>query len=75
MGVRTVHRKVLLEALAEELSPGTIRFSTKLASIETEVLEDSSTTTLLKLEDGAVIRAKVHNHQNVLEFHPLICEI
>lgn len=59
MGVRALHRKVLLEALAEELSPGTIRFSSKLAAVKTVVSEDSSTATLLELEDGTVIRAKV----------------
>ncbi|KAJ6798189.1 Uncharacterized protein M6B38_213885 [Iris pallida] len=60
-GVRTVHRKVLLEALAEELMPATIRFSSKLASIkisEEKDPKDSSTITL-HLEDGAVIRTKV----------------
>lgn len=58
MGVRGVHRKILLEALAEELTPGTIRFSSKLASIKTEGLEDSSTLTILHLEDGTIIRTK-----------------
>lgn len=59
MGARGLHRKVLLEALAEELSPDTIRFSSKLAAVKTKVLEDSSTLTFLELEDGTVIRAKV----------------
>ncbi|KAJ6817297.1 uncharacterized protein M6B38_412135 [Iris pallida] len=62
-GVRAVHRKMLLEALAEELRPATIRFSSKVASIkisqeEEDHPKDSSTITL-HLEDGAVIRTKV----------------
>ncbi|KAG6738267.1 hypothetical protein POTOM_057876 [Populus tomentosa] len=35
-GIRTVHRKVLLEALAEELPVDSIQFSSKLAVIESE---------------------------------------
>ncbi|XP_078151290.1 monooxygenase 3-like [Carex rostrata] len=58
-GVITVHRKALLETLAEELLPDTIRFSSKLISIKSETLEDSSKATLLHLEDGTVIKAKV----------------
>lgn len=57
--MRSVHRKALLEALAEELSPDTIRFSSRLVSIKSETLEDSSKATLLHLEDGTVIKAKV----------------
>lgn len=53
-------RKALLEALAEELPPGTIRFSSKLVSINTEMAEDSSEIAVLRLDDGTVIRAKVH---------------
>ncbi|KAJ4790255.1 FAD/NAD(P)-binding oxidoreductase family protein [Rhynchospora pubera] len=58
-GVRSVHRKVLLEALAEELPPDAIRFSSKLISIKSETLQDSSKVTVLHLEDGTVIQAKV----------------
>ncbi|XP_078172149.1 monooxygenase 2-like [Carex rostrata] len=58
-GVITVHRKALLETLAEELPPDTIRFSSKLISIKSETLKDSSKATLLHLEDGTVIKAKV----------------
>jgi hypothetical protein len=57
--VRAVHRKALLEALAEELPPDTIRFSSKLASISSDTLEDSSKATFLHLEDGTIIKAKV----------------
>ncbi|KAJ0967527.1 hypothetical protein J5N97_024444 [Dioscorea zingiberensis] len=57
---RCVHRKALLEALAEELPPNTIRFSSKLASIKTEKLNNSSSLVyVLHLEDGSVIRTKV----------------
>ncbi|KAG0499725.1 hypothetical protein HPP92_004416 [Vanilla planifolia] len=58
MGPRVVHRKALLEAIAEELPPECIRFSSKLSSITTEVLNDSSTVVVLTLEDGDIIKAK-----------------
>ncbi|KAK9271786.1 hypothetical protein L1049_002150 [Liquidambar formosana] len=57
-GPRCVHRRALLEALAEELSEDTIRFSSKLSSIETQAQEGSSIA-IIRLEDGAIIRAKV----------------
>jgi hypothetical protein len=64
--VRPADRKALLEALAEELSSGTIRFSSKLVSINTETAESSPETAksspetaVLRLDDGTVIRAKV----------------
>uniref|UniRef100_K3Y7M7 FAD-binding domain-containing protein n=1 Tax=Setaria italica TaxID=4555 RepID=K3Y7M7_SETIT len=58
--VRALDRKALLEALAEELPPGTVRFSSKLVSIDTErAAGDASETVVLRLDDGAVIRAKV----------------
>ncbi|XP_030445118.1 monooxygenase 2-like isoform X2 [Syzygium oleosum] len=55
---RTVHRKMPLEVLAEELPPNTIRFSSKLTSIETQV-EQGSSICILALEDGTVIKSKV----------------
>lgn len=58
--MRCVHRKALLEALADELPPNTIRFSSKLASIKTENLNKSSDVYALHLEDGSIIRTKVH---------------
>ncbi|XXG64667.1 hypothetical protein AAC387_Pa05g2557 [Persea americana] len=58
MGVRTVHRKALLQALAQELPPETILFSSKLASITTKAHQDSSLA-VLYLEDGTIINAKV----------------
>lgn len=58
--MRAVDRKALLEALAEELPPGTVRFSSKLVSIDTErAAGASSETVVLGLDDGTVIRAKV----------------
>ncbi|KAE8771178.1 Zeaxanthin epoxidase, chloroplastic [Hordeum vulgare] len=57
--MRAVGRKALLEALAEELPRGTVRFSSKLVSIDTvPAAGGSSEATVLRLEDGAVIRAK-----------------
>lgn len=55
-----MHRKALLEALAEELLPGTIRFSSKLASIATEKAQGSPEIAVLRLDDATVIRSKVH---------------
>ncbi|WOL12724.1 hypothetical protein Cni_G21491 [Canna indica] len=55
-GIRSVHRKGLLEALAEELQPGTIRFSSRIISIDQN---SSSSSTTLHLDDGSVIKAKV----------------
>ncbi|PKI41667.1 hypothetical protein CRG98_037974 [Punica granatum] len=57
-GPRPVHRKALLQALADELPSDTIRFSSKLTSIESEV-EDGNRISVLGLEDGTIIKAKV----------------
>ncbi|KAA8546965.1 hypothetical protein F0562_003394 [Nyssa sinensis] len=57
-GPRPVHRKALLEALAEELPINTVRFSSKLTSIEAQKQEGSSTA-MIQIEDGTTIRAKV----------------
>ncbi|XP_078437823.1 FAD/NAD(P)-binding oxidoreductase family protein isoform X2 [Wolffia australiana] len=54
--VRAVERKVLLEALASRLPPDSIRFSSKLKSI---TRGDDAMKTLLELEDGTQIEAKV----------------
>ncbi len=59
--LRVVHRKTLLEALAEELPIDTIRFSSKLTSIRTQGQEGSSIA-LIDMEDGTTIRAKVTCH-------------
>ncbi|KAM0949348.1 putative FAD/NAD(P)-binding domain superfamily [Dioscorea sansibarensis] len=59
MKMRCVYRKALLEALADELPPNTIRFSSKLASIKTEILNKSSHVYALHSDDGSIIRTKV----------------
>ncbi|XP_042445639.1 monooxygenase 2-like [Zingiber officinale] len=56
-GTRSVHRKALLQALAEELPPDNIRFSSRIVSIDQE--QGSSPTTTVHLDDGSVIKAKV----------------
>ncbi|KAK1686353.1 hypothetical protein QYE76_047201 [Lolium multiflorum] len=60
VGVRPVHRKVLLEALAKELPPATIRFSSKVISISTETRGGSpGEIVVVLLDDGTVIRSKI----------------
>ncbi|CAI0442205.1 unnamed protein product [Linum tenue] len=63
-GPRPVHRKKLLEVLAEELPPDTIRFSSHLASIETEQLPSekgaaAASLAVVHLKDGTTIKSKV----------------
>ncbi|KAK3148343.1 hypothetical protein QOZ80_3BG0293850 [Eleusine coracana subsp. coracana] len=53
--IRCVRRDLLLQTLAEELPAGTIRYSSKIVSIE----EDGSSVKVLQLADGSVLRAKV----------------
>ncbi|KAJ9177746.1 hypothetical protein P3X46_012927 [Hevea brasiliensis] len=57
-GPRSVHRKALLEALAEELPADSIRFCSKFTSIEQHKLGDASIV-VLHLEDGTTIKSKV----------------
>ncbi|XP_062017051.1 monooxygenase 2-like [Rosa rugosa] len=57
-GPRSVHRKALLEALAGELPVHSIRFSSKISSIETQQHEGSSIA-IVHVENGTVIKAKV----------------
>lgn len=52
--VRCVKRKILMETLVKELPSETIRFSSKVVSIE-----DSGHIKLLHLADGTIIKAKV----------------
>uniref|UniRef100_A0A0E0K8X5 FAD-binding domain-containing protein n=1 Tax=Oryza punctata TaxID=4537 RepID=A0A0E0K8X5_ORYPU len=52
--IRSVKRNFLLETLENELPEGTIRFSSKIVSIEEE-----GNVKLLHLADGSTIRAKV----------------
>ncbi|KAJ6299002.1 hypothetical protein OIU76_020053 [Salix suchowensis] len=58
-GIRTVHRKALLEALAEELPTDTIRFSSKLAAIESQEQGGGASIAVVHLEDGTAIKSKV----------------
>ncbi|KAF7143177.1 hypothetical protein RHSIM_Rhsim05G0053600 [Rhododendron simsii] len=55
--VRCVRRKVLLEALQKELPSGTIRFSSKVVSIQEE--ESGGCFKLVHLANGSVVKAKV----------------
>ncbi|XP_059434537.1 monooxygenase 2-like [Corylus avellana] len=52
--VRCVQRKLLLEALANELPSGTIRFSSKVVNVE-----ESGFHKLVHLADGTILRTKV----------------
>ncbi|CAN1342321.1 Monooxygenase 3 [Linum perenne] len=52
--VRCLQRKLLLEAMVKELPNGTIRYSSKLVS-----MEESGCFKLLHLVDGTVIKTKV----------------
>lgn len=52
--MRCVRRKNLLETLAGELPSGTIRFSSKVVSIE-----ESGHLNLVHLVDGSILKAKV----------------
>uniref|UniRef100_A0ACD5TUQ1 Uncharacterized protein n=2 Tax=Avena sativa TaxID=4498 RepID=A0ACD5TUQ1_AVESA len=56
--VRCVHRNVLLQALEEELPAGTIRYSSKIVSIDHDELHDGNAK-ILHLADGTTLRAKV----------------
>ncbi|KAM7517848.1 hypothetical protein LguiB_016810 [Lonicera macranthoides] len=58
-GPRTVHRKALLEALAEELPIDTIRYSSKLSSIEAQKQDDGSSIAILHMDDNTIIKTKV----------------
>ncbi|KAE8690206.1 FAD/NAD(P)-binding oxidoreductase family protein isoform 2 [Hibiscus syriacus] len=53
--VRAVERRILLEMLANELPPETVRFSSKLANINSS----ENGETLLKLTDGTRLLAKI----------------
>ncbi|EXB36910.1 3-hydroxybenzoate 6-hydroxylase 1 [Morus notabilis] len=57
-GPRSVHRKALLEALAEELPTESICFSSKLGAIKT-ITNEGSSIAVVHMEDGSVIKAKV----------------
>ncbi|KAL3722733.1 hypothetical protein ACJRO7_035013 [Eucalyptus globulus] len=52
--VRCVQRKILMETLVNELPSGTIKFSSKVVSIE-----QSGNLKLIHLSDGSILKAKV----------------
>ncbi|KAL3564761.1 hypothetical protein D5086_032807 [Populus alba] len=58
-GIRTLHRKVLLEALAEELAADSIRFSSRLAAIQSLEQGGDASMAVVHLEDGTTIKSKV----------------
>ncbi|KAI3953540.1 hypothetical protein MKW92_005054 [Papaver armeniacum] len=60
-GPRSVHRRALLEALSEELPADTIRYFSRLRSIEkTETRNDADLFgVIIHLEDGTTIHTKV----------------
>ncbi|CAK7328529.1 unnamed protein product [Dovyalis caffra] len=58
-GIRTIHRKALLEALAEELPTDSIRFSSKVAAIENQENGGGAAIVVVSLEDGTTIKSKV----------------
>ncbi|XP_077246106.1 monooxygenase 2-like [Tasmannia lanceolata] len=51
--VRCVRRKLLLETLVRELPPGTIRFGSKVVSIE-----EAGNLKIVHLADGSILKAK-----------------
>ncbi|KAK9991233.1 hypothetical protein SO802_026218 [Lithocarpus litseifolius] len=68
--LRIVRRKALLEALAEELPTETIRYSSKLNSIVTQV-EEGSSYAIIHMENGVSIKAKVNRNYIRAGFFPL----
>ncbi|XBI69896.1 hypothetical protein VPH35_064519 [Triticum aestivum] len=56
---RCVQRNVLLHALEEELPPGTIRYSSKIVSIDDQDGDGDGDAKILHLADGSILRAKV----------------
>lgn len=56
-GPRSVHRKALLEALAQELPEDSIRYSSKFTAIEKQEIGDAPIC-VLHLEDGSTIKSK-----------------
>ncbi|KAI3877304.1 hypothetical protein MKX03_024239, partial [Papaver bracteatum] len=60
-GPRSVHRRALLEALLEELPADTIRYSSRLRSIEKTETRNGADSfgVIVHLEDGTTINTKV----------------
>jgi hypothetical protein len=64
-----VKRKVLLESLASELPSGTIRFSSKVVSIE-----KSGYFNLVHLADGTILKAKVDLYNFLYHYQSITAE-
>ncbi|XP_062007248.1 monooxygenase 3-like [Rosa rugosa] len=58
VGPRCLHRKALLEALADELTIHSVRFSSKISAIDTQQHEGSSLA-IVHWENGTIIKTKV----------------
>ncbi|KAM3315312.1 hypothetical protein ACQJBY_033816 [Aegilops geniculata] len=56
---RCVQRNVLLQALEEELPRGTVRYSSKIVSIDDQDGDRDGDAKILHLADGSTLRAKV----------------
>lgn len=65
-----MERRALLETLASKLPPGAISFSSKLKSIS----EQGRAGTLLELEDGRQILAKVRVGELTVLVHFLVSQ-
>ncbi|KAH9669270.1 hypothetical protein KPL70_021724 [Citrus sinensis] len=56
-GPRFIHRKKLLQTLADELPNGTIHFSSKIAAIDSQT-HDGSSPVFIHLVDGTIVKTK-----------------
>lgn len=68
--LRCVKRKLLLEALEKELPIGTVRYSSKVVSIE-----ESGYFKLVHLADGTILKTKVKRQLNLMEFFSPVSHI
>ncbi|EEF32315.1 monooxygenase 2 isoform X1 [Ricinus communis] len=55
---RSVHRRALLEALAQELPPDSVKFSAKITTIDVQE-QNGASSAVVCLEDGTTIKSKV----------------
>jgi hypothetical protein len=58
--LRAIERRILLDALAEQLPPGTIRFNSRVKRIMK--VDGVQGVTQLELQDGTVYSSKVSYH-------------
>lgn len=66
--IRCLQRKVLLEALLKELPNGTIRYSSKVVSVE-----ESGYLKLVHLADGSILKTKVKSVYHLLSDKQVVC--